>query len=160
MRALGVVVLLGLVAYVVQSGSTLGATPQELPFERFTVDLTSAAQQDEFVVVRTTEELARMWQLHAKPATPGIEPQQPPGVDFGKRIMVAFFGGGSVCEPYRITRVLQYSTKTTVEITHRVMGETCTCITIFAPSIEVVSIPRVGEPIDYVIKSVRTDCDR
>jgi hypothetical protein len=130
----------------------------EIPFERIDVSLGLRVAANEFIVVRTEDDFRKMWDQHAKPGTPGITASQPPDVDFSKFFVIAFFGGHSVCEPFRIVHVLDFPDRVTVTISHRVQGDNCTCITVFAPSINVISVPRTEKPIDYVISSERIDC--
>ncbi len=76
--------------------------------------------------------------------------------------MIAFFGGGgSACEPYRITGVHEYSQKITVEITHPIQGRNCTCIGVVGKPYDMVRIARVAvaKPVDYITKPQRVDCD-
>ena len=52
----------------------------------------------------------------------------PPNVDFGQSMVVAFFGArGSNCDPYRLVRISARPDQLTLEITHRVLGNDCTC---------------------------------
>jgi hypothetical protein len=37
-------------------------------------------------------------------------------------------------------------------------SDTCTCVAIFAPSIDAASISRVDKPISYILKLERVDC--
>jgi hypothetical protein len=142
--------------------STASARPEaadEIPFEDLAHGGNSRMLFPAFLVARTEADFQRIWTLHT--TSPELPPdtRQPPGVDFSKYFVIAFFGGGGVaCEPYRITRVLEYPERITVEITHPMQGRNCTCITILATPYEMVRIPRVVKPIDYTIKSNRVDC--
>ena len=118
-----------------------------VPFERIPAQLTLTAGGTEFLVVRTEGELKLMWKTHTSstysnpaymsaPNLPGPAPQPPPHVNFCKNILVAFLGGGSACEPYRITRVLSLPDRITVEVTHQEAGSDHICTANFVPSVE------------------------
>jgi hypothetical protein len=130
----------------------------EIPFKRIDVSLGLRVSANEFVVVRTEDDFRKMWDQHFQFRAPGTTAPQPPDVDFGKFFVIAFFGGHSPCEPFRIVHVLDFPDRVTVSISHRVQGDSCTCIALFAPSINVIAIPRTAKPIDYVISSERIDC--
>jgi hypothetical protein len=136
--------------------------PAKIPFQRIEANLTLRVRTNEFVVVRTDEEFKTIWEQHARPEVPGTMvpqlPSRPPKVDFSRFFVVAFFGGYSVCEPYRITDVLEFQKRITVNISHRVQGGNCTCTTMFAPSINVVVIQRTDKPLDYAISTENINC--
>jgi hypothetical protein len=134
------------------------SAPMEIPFKRIDVSLELRVGANEFIVVRTADDFRKMWDQHAKSGTPGITESQPPDVDFRKFFVIAFFGGRSACEPFRIVHVLDFPDRVTVTVSHRVQRDSCTCITVFAPSINVISVPRTEKPIDYAIRSERIDC--
>ena len=139
-----------------------------VPFERIPASLTSTARGNEFLVVRTEGELKLMWKTHTRstysnpaympaPNLPGPAPQPPPHVDFSKSILVAFLGGGSACEPYRITRVLSLPDRITVEVTHKEAGSDHICTANFVPSVEIAQIPHTNKPIGYIVKTDHID---
>jgi hypothetical protein len=145
------------------------AAATAVPFERIPAQLTLTTEGNEFLVIRTEAELKRMWETHTRstysnpaymsaPNLPGPAPQPPPQVDFNKSVLVAFLGGFSACEPYRITRVLELPDRITVEVTHQEAGSGCVCTTNFAPSIEIARIPRTNKPISYVVETDHTEC--
>jgi hypothetical protein len=134
------------------------SAPVKIQFERLNVSLALRVRENEFIVVRTDADLRKMWEQHARPKVPGTTVPRPPKVDFSRFFVIAFFGGHSACEPYRIADVLEYGDNITVHVSHRLQGDNCTCITIFAPSINVVIIKRTDKPLDHIINSERVDC--
>lgn len=139
-----------------------------VPFERIPAQLTLTAKGNEFLVVRTERELKLMWKTHTRsaysnpaytsaPNLRGPAPQPPPRVNFSKSILVAFLGGGSACEPYRITRVLELPDQITVEVTHQEAGSDQTCTANFVPSVEIAQTPRTHKPIGYIVKTDHID---
>jgi hypothetical protein len=151
-----------LIILLCATGAESGS-PRVLPFTRLNVDLMTRMSAIEFLVARSPAEFQSVWVLHAMPGVSGLRSTeisaQQPNVDFTKSIVIAFIGGNSPCEPYRITHIFEYSDRITAEITHpSVTGTTCVCAAVYAPSIEVVTMPRSDKPVDYVIKPERTHC--
>ena len=84
---------------------------------------------------------------------------EPPKVDFGQSMVVAFFGAeGSNCDPYRLLRVIEHSDKLTLEIVHQVLGNHCTCGGMVAEPYILVRIGRTRKPLYFVIQSETHDC--
>ena len=76
-----------------------------------------------------------------------------PIIRVGKYLLLFESGrAGERGQPYRIGRVLQYPDRVTVEIIHRVMGKNCLCDASSMAAAAAVSIPRVDQRIDYIIK--------
>ena len=109
--------VLFVVLTVTCTGSVLADEPVEIPSARLDVFLVPKAGQKEFVVAHTDEEFTKMLQLYA-PSVQPFKPRPPPIVNFGERIVVAYFWLDFPCQPYRIGRVLQYLDRVTVEIIH------------------------------------------
>lgn len=143
--------VLFVVLTVTCTGSVLVDEPVEIPSDRLDVLLVPKANQKEFFVAHTDEEFTKMLQLYA-PSVQPYKPRPPPIVNFGERVVVAYFWHDFPCQPYRIGRVLQYLDRVTVEIIHKVRGRNCICAASSMAAAAAVSIPRVNKPIDYIIK--------
>jgi hypothetical protein len=115
------------------------------------------SQESLLKLARDQIEFQRIWEEVT--AGTALASSDPPNVDFGQSMVVAFFGAqGSNCDPYRLLRITARSDKLALEITHRVGGKDCTCADSVAEPYILVRIDRTRRPIDYLIQSETHDC--
>jgi hypothetical protein len=89
---------------------------------------------------RDAKALAEIWsKLQLKGAAPKV--------DFKRRMVVAWVGGGSACDKYVLTRVHKDEDHVVLEINRVRPPAGHMCIMIFSPSVIVASIPQASQPI-------------
>lgn len=89
---------------------------------------------------RDAKALAAIW---SKLGLKGTAPK----VDFKRRMVVAWVGGGSACDKYVLTRVHDDADHVVLEINRVRPPAGHMCIMIFSPSVIVASIPQGSQPI-------------
>ena len=89
---------------------------------------------------RDAKALAEIWsKLGLKGATPKV--------DFKRRRVVTWVGGGSACDKYVLTRLHKDEDRVVLEINRARPPTGHMCIMIFSPSVIVASLPQASEPI-------------
>jgi hypothetical protein len=116
------------------------ARAADLPFKVLSTGHVKGQAEAGQSEARDSKALAEIWsKLGLKGAVPKV--------DFKRRMVVAWVGGGSACDKYVLTRVHEVEDHLALEI-NRVRPPTGRmCIMIFSPSVIVASIPQSSQPI-------------
>jgi len=112
----------------------------DLPFKVLTTGHVKGQAEAGQSEARDSKALAEIW---SKLGLKGTAPK----VDFKRRMVVAWVGGGSACDKYVLTRVHKDEDHVVLEINRVRPPAGHMCIMIFSPSVIVASIPQASEPI-------------
>jgi hypothetical protein len=112
----------------------------DLPFKVLTTGHVKGQAEAGQSEARDAKALAAIW---SKLGLKGTAPK----VDFKRRMVVAWVGGGSACDKYVLTHVRQEDDHVALEINRVRPPPGRMCIMIFSPSVIVASIPQTTQPI-------------
>lgn len=115
------------------------AVAADLPFKVLSAAKVRGQVEAGLTEVRDAKTLAQVWSRLGLKGTA-------PKVNFKRRMVVAWVGGGSACDKYVLTRVHEDESNVVLEINRMRPPPGRMCIMIFSPSAIVASLPQTSKP--------------
>ncbi|MEA3182492.1 MAG: hypothetical protein QOI59_6015 [Gammaproteobacteria bacterium] len=113
-----------------------------VPFTVLATGKAAGQQQTGLLYARDVKTFEKIWSdLHAE--------GRPPKVNFERRMVVAWVGGGAACDGYKLAHVREDANEVSLEIEHIHQKPGHMCIAMYVPSHLVAAIPKTTKPIKF-----------
>ena len=118
-----------------------------LPFKVLAVGSAPGQQSAGFFFARDEKTLEQIWSdLHLD--------SRIPKVNFNRRMVVAWVGGGVACDGYKLVHVREYANEVSLEIEHSHPKPHQMCMAIYSPTHLVAAIAQTTKPIKFTLTEV------
>ena len=140
------------VAWLIGAAPLIAADPptgdsKALPFKVLAGGSAPGQQAAGFFFARDEKTLEQIWSdLHLD--------SHIPKVNFSRRMVVAWVGGGVACDGYKLVHVREYANEVSFEIEHSHPKPQQMCIAIYAPTHLVAAIPQTSKPIKFTLTEI------